>query len=75
MDTKFDFQNADISRIVYVKPVLVQDLPRDVQAQAEGHEELYAVHNADGEQLALVASRQLAFHLARENNYAPVTVH
>lgn len=75
METKYDFNQGDEARIVYVKPVAVRDLPADVQAQAEGHEELYAVHNAEGEQLALVAGRKLAFHLARQNDYSPVTVH
>jgi len=62
-------------RTVYVKTILVTDLPREVRDQAEGLEQLYAVHNAEGEQLALVGNRKLAFDLAREHNYAPVLVH
>jgi hypothetical protein len=62
-------------RTVYVKTIAVTDLPREVRDQAEGLEQLYAVHNADGQQLALVGDRKLAFELAREHNYAPVLVH
>jgi hypothetical protein len=62
-------------RIVYVKAVDVTDLPREVQGKIEGIEQLYAVHDSDGQQLALVAGRKLAFALARQNDYAPVAVH
>ena len=62
-------------RIVYVKPVDVTDLPDEVKQQVDGLEQLYAVHDSDGKQLALVADRQLAFRLARQNDYAPVNVH
>lgn len=75
MDTKIDFGTGDENRIVYVRPVKVADLPEALRDQAGPVEEIYAVHNADGERLALVQNRQLAFHLARENSYAPVNVH
>ncbi len=63
------------NRIVYVKPILVTDLPREVRDQAEGLEQLYSVHDAEGQQLALVGDRKLAFTLARQHDYAPVMVH
>ncbi len=62
-------------RTVYVKPILVTDLPQEVRDQAEGLEQLYAVHDAKGQQLALVGDRKLAFVLARQHDYAPVMVH
>ncbi|WP_299871430.1 DUF1150 family protein [uncultured Sulfitobacter sp.] len=69
-------QNAQAEdRTVYVKPILVDDLPREVRAQAEGLDHLYAVHDAQGQQLALVGNRKLAFSLARQHDYAPVMVH
>lgn len=74
MLTPFDFKDAG-SRTVYVKAVAVADLPKDVQASAGGREQLYAVHDAAGEQLALVADRRLAFVLARQNDMTPVPVH
>jgi len=75
MDVKYDFGPEEENRIVYVRKVAVKDLPEDVRAQADGLENLYAVHRADGEQLALVRDRALAFALARQNDLAPVTVH
>ena len=74
MNTKFDFTALE-QNIVYVKPILVAELPDEVRKQVGDMSEVYAVHNAAGEQLALVANRKLAFHLARENNMEPVTVH
>ena len=74
MNTPIDLQDQN-SRIVYVKPVQVADLPEAVQAEAGELEQLYAVHGADGQQLALVADRDLAFVLARKHDFAPVNVH
>ncbi len=74
MNTQFDFED-DAERIVYVKPVAVADLPEDVRAQAGDRTELFAVHSSDGEQIALVADRHLAFVLARQNQLTPVAVH
>ena len=61
--------------IVYVRPVAVADLPSEVQEAAMGMTELYAVHSSEGERLALVKDRRLAFLLARQNDLAPVSVH
>lgn len=74
MNSKFDIEGFD-QGIVYVKPILAADLPEDMRDQVGDLETLFAVHNAQGEQLALVANRKLAFHLARENDMTPVTVH
>ncbi|MEM9578698.1 MAG: DUF1150 family protein [Pseudomonadota bacterium] len=63
------------NRIVYVKTIDVTDLPTEVQGKVDGLEQLYAVHDSQGQQLALVADRKLAFQLARQNDYAPVAVH
>lgn len=75
MDARFDKLWSGDDRIVYVRPVAVADLPEDVRAHAVGLREIYAVYNADGERLALVRDRQLAFSLARQNDLAPVNVH
>ena len=40
-----------------------------------GRKQLYAVHSEDGERLALVGDRHLAFVLARQNDLTPVAVH
>ena len=70
-----DFESLQKDRLVYIRPVEVSDLPEDVRAQAEGSEQVYAVHASDGVRLALVKERHLAFTLARQNDFAPVAVH
>lgn len=74
MNKAFDL-NADVGRMVYVKRIAVTDLPSEVRDQADGLEQLFAVHDAEGQQLALVANRKLAFALAVQNDYAPQPVH
>ncbi|MEL6563504.1 MAG: DUF1150 family protein [Pseudomonadota bacterium] len=74
MNTPYDL-NADVGRMVYVKAVDVGALPKDVRAQAEGLDQLFAVHDAEGQQLALVADRKLALALARQHDYAPQPLH
>lgn len=64
-----------VDNIVYVRSVKVGDLPQDVQEQADGLDQIYAVHSADGDRLALVRDRKLAFIVARQNDMAPVSVH
>ena len=75
MNTPYEFDGIDEERIVYVRPVAVADLPDEVREQAAGIDQLFAVHSADGERLALVRDRNLAFVLARQNDLAPVNVH
>lgn len=75
MDVKYENLPAPDDRIVYVREVKVADLPAEIQAEAGNATRLYAVHNAEGERLALVNDRNLAFVLARQHDYAPVTVH
>jgi hypothetical protein len=75
MHAKYDFDKRVEGRTVYVRAVKTDDLPDEVREQVEGCDTLYAVHRADGERLALVKDRSLAFTLARQNDLAPVTVH
>ncbi|WP_101065741.1 DUF1150 family protein [Roseovarius salinarum] len=75
MDTKYDFGAEEGRKIVYVRPVDVADLPEELQEQAGGMETLYALHDSEGERLALVRDRALAFVVARQNDLDPVTVH
>ncbi|MBZ4023217.1 hypothetical protein CKO11_12190 [Rhodobacter sp. TJ_12] len=79
MDHKFDFGPAmggeSSERIVYVRPVAVADLPEEIRQQARGLTQLYALHDANGERLALVKDRWMAFHLARENEAVALSVH
>ena len=74
MHTKFDMAALD-AKTVYVKPIEVADLSDELRKQAGDLEQLFAVHNAKGEQLALVATNALAVHLALENDLQPVGLH
>jgi hypothetical protein len=60
---------------VYVKAVPVASLPHDMQEQVGALQTIFAVHDAEGTQLALVADRRLAFALARQHDKVPMTVH
>lgn len=75
MDTRYDFETDTDRAIVYVRSVKVEELPQELRQQMGGIETLYAVHNAEGERLALVKDRAMAFVLARQNDLEPVTVH
>ena len=75
MNEKYAVFSDNDDRIVYVRPVRVEELPAEVRAQVGNVEKLYAVHDKDGARLALVNGRHLAFALARSHDYAPVNVH
>lgn len=75
MNSKFDFGAEAADRIVYVRPVKIEDLPEELREKVGRVETLYAVHNTEGERLALVNNRRLAFVLARQHDLSPVTVH
>lgn len=72
-------QNYDLAEMgqgmVYFRSVSVADLPKDIQIQAEGRDEITSVHNHAGKQIALVVSPRLADHLAREHDMYPVALH
>jgi hypothetical protein len=75
MDTKFDFGDSQMAQTVYVRKVATSTLPKDVQEQLDGVTNMYAVHDIEGERLALVRDRNLAFTIARQNEMQPVSVH
>jgi hypothetical protein len=75
MNTKYQGLPMGDGPIVYIRAVRVADLPEGIQDQAEGLETIYAVHRSNGDRLALVKDRDLAFALARQNDLAPVGVH
>jgi hypothetical protein len=75
MDPKHGKIITEQGSIVYIRSVNAEELPDEVREKMDGLKELYAVHRADGERLALVKERNLAFALARQNGLSPVTVH
>ncbi|RMF36637.1 MAG: DUF1150 family protein [Alphaproteobacteria bacterium] len=60
--------------IVYVKGVRAEDLPAEMNIP-KGIDRLYAIHGENGEPIALVGDRRVAFTVARQNSMAPVSVH
>lgn len=75
MNTKFDFAIPETARTVYVRAVAHADLPKELQAQVDPTKAIYAIHDQNGECLALAKDRKLAFAIARGNEMAPVSVH
>jgi len=62
-------------RIVYLKLIDKSDLPDEVIDQTGDIEQLWSVHNSEGEQLALIGDLDQAYDLAREFSYSPMTLH
>ena len=75
MNSPFKMVAEAQSPIVYVRPVMVADLPDDLREQIGDIETVYSVHRPDGERLALVRDRSMAFSLARQHDLAPVSAH
>jgi hypothetical protein len=74
MNEKFEF-GPETGNTVYIRRVAMETLPDEIRQQAPDVEALYAVHGIDGERLALVKDRDMAFILARQNELTPVSVH
>ncbi|HUF86360.1 MAG TPA: DUF1150 family protein [Thermohalobaculum sp.] len=66
------FTNPKGQPIVYVREIAADELPDDLRG---GHARLYALHDAEGNRLAVAPDRRLAFALARRNDLSPVSVH
>ncbi|PYF09227.1 uncharacterized protein DUF1150 [Rhodobacter viridis] len=75
MDHTADFDVAAGERIVYVRSVPVTEIPEEIRERVGHVEHMYALHNINGERLALVRDRNMAFVLARENEITAVSVH
>jgi hypothetical protein len=75
MDHQFDFGDMVEDNTVYVKLINRNELPKEVQGEVPSEGDLFGVHRPDGEQLAIVPSRALAFVVARQNDFSPVSVH
>ncbi len=75
MNVKFNFDHENLERVVYVRTVNVSELPEDVREQVSADGLVYAIHSEDGERLAIAKNRDIAFALARNNEFEPVSVH
>jgi hypothetical protein len=61
--TANDLAMLGMQDIAYVKPIVVEGTLS------------YAIHAADGTQMALIANRDLAMAVVRQNEMEPVSVH
>jgi hypothetical protein len=75
MNKPFETLPAAERQIVYVREVLVSDLPDALREEIGDAETVFSIHRPDGARVALVKDRALAFTLARQNDLAPVNVH
>lgn len=69
-------------KLVYIRAVQAADVIDDLedefgnlQVDIESDATLYSVHAADGERIALVGDRDIAFAAARQYEMNPVSVH
>jgi hypothetical protein len=72
--TRYPYRPSTLP-IVYVRPVSLADLPAEIRANLPPAPHFYAVHDEDGARMAIVTDRALAFVMARQNEYEPVSVH
>lgn len=80
--TAQEFAELGGRKLVYVRAVIARDVMDDLLDE-EGDlvvsvpedATLYSVHAADGERIALVGDRELAFAAARQHEMNPVSVH
>jgi len=65
--------------LVYVRPIGFEELQRVLPANAldqlDTTEDLFAVHNSEGERLAIVEGREAAFAAARAHQLTPASLH
>lgn len=73
MDTPYS--GLPEGKIAYIRRHEVADLPDEIRAQLPADMTVWGIHDASGEMLALAEDRKLAFELARQNDFAPVSAH
>ncbi|MEM7767084.1 MAG: DUF1150 family protein [Pseudomonadota bacterium] len=65
--------------MVYIRPLEDDEietiLPPNVLEELDASEPLFAVHNAQGDRIAIVEGRDAAFAAARANSLEPTSLH
>ena len=73
------FPTQNEAKLVYVRPITIHELEQILPANAiedlDATDELFAVHNADGERIAIVEGREAAFAAARAHKLTPSSLH
>ncbi len=75
MDLNFGFKPAHEQRLVYIRKINASEFPDAIREEADVPDHLFAIHMDDGEQIAFLLERDAAFHMARENEMIPHSVH
>ncbi len=77
-----DFAELGGRKLVYIRTVAARDVIDDLldedgelAVEIDDADILYSVHSSNGERLALVGDRELAFAAARQYEMNPVSVH
>ncbi len=70
--TRNPFTEPDGQPIVYVREVTPEEMPDELRGTTA---RLYAVHDAEGNRLALAPDRRIAFALAERNDMVALSVH
>ncbi|WP_425407968.1 DUF1150 family protein [Hyphococcus sp.] len=77
-----DFAELGGRKLVYIRTVEARDVIDDLidddgelAIEIDDGDILYSVHSSNGERLALVGDRELAFAAARQHEMNPVSVH
>ena len=77
-----EFAELGGRKLVYVRTVIAKDVIDDLieddgiaALDIPDNATLYSVHSADGERIALVGDRDIAFAAARQHEMNPVSVH
>lgn len=70
--TKNPFTEPVGQPIVYVREIAPEELPDELRGAPA---KLFALHDAEGNRLAIAPDRRQAFALARRNDLTPLSVH
>ena len=66
-------------KLVYVRPLPLEELeallPANAIAQLDSTDDLFAVHDSEGQRLAIVEGREAAFAAARAHELVPASLH
>ena len=71
------FANIGVPNIVYIREILAGELGEELGAEINvpADKKLYAVHAANGQRMAVVDDREVAFAGARQYDLEPVSTH
>ena len=69
---KTPFTEPKAKAIVYVRELAADEMPDELRGTEA---RFFGVHDAEGNRLAVVPDRRVAFALAKQNDMRPLSVH